>query len=88
MQLLGHGNHGNPRHQALSTFLLMLMPGEVWNSAVIESAEGWQLLRALALSDPTLKLDMVCRFSGRVAVVPKRFHFAIPLTVDRGISRE
>lgn len=60
-------------------FLLMLMPAEVWSSAV-ESAKHWGvlLLCRSALGHPAIYLYVVCHF-----YFSKHFHFGIiSLTVD------
>lgn len=80
-ELLGHQIHAMklPVHQ----FLLMLVPEEVWNSAVTYSAEHWWTLCTMHFNTQKPCSETFYR----VAVVPKGFHFAIiPLTVEHYIS--
>lgn len=71
-----------------TVFVLMLLPQEVWSSAITESAGCWQLLSTMRLS--TLRAVTLCGLTlcGWVAVVPECCHFAImPLTVECWMSR-
>ena len=76
---------------SLSTVLeLIWRPHEVWRSVVIDSAESWRPLRTMRISIrwPRSVSLRGLPLRGRVAVVPKHFHFLIiQLTVDCGIFR-
>lgn len=68
---------------------LMLMPQEVWDSAVTESADCWKISYSMCLSSQCLSTITLCGLwlHGWVSVFLKHFHFAMmPLTLDCGIS--
>lgn len=89
-ELLGHGNPW-PSSSRHTVFVLILMPEEVCNSIVIESAERWTLLQILLLSTWwSCTVTFHCLpFHCWVAVEFLWFlNFAIiPLTAACGISR-
>lgn len=73
-----------------TVLVLILMPEEVWNSAVAPSPACWQLSCIMRLSAQHPCSVTLCGLPlpGWVAVVSKYFYFAIiPLTNDCGISR-
>lgn len=68
---------------------LMLMPQEVWDSAVTESADCWQISHTMCLSSQCLSTITLCGLwlHGWVSVFLKHFHFAMmPLSLDCRIS--